>query len=336
MRNSIKRLAIIAISIVLVLAPSVSAKGQQDAAILAPVLEWWQNSQLGQMALDAERALDGFAAQLEGVESMSKTVGFMRDASGKIRDAYAIKSAIETLYHQNRGLYEDCVYAHNWSQQKLLEGNLKPTDALMLSLLTESIYKRAYNNLSEILTLIDSKNSGLTLNERLEKIIADARQAKLEREAINAIIASVEEDIKDQSAGEYYSAYLKTAFGTSKIDSDDSYLKGFYLPTKKEAREIVALQDKASEEDEESQPIINSDNGAKLKEATKEVVESGSSVLNIVTLIIGLLAIIMSLPTLYRVNHGEQQSKDVLYKLIMGTIAIIFIIQVFGRLILSL
>ena len=44
----------------------------------------------------------------------------------------------------------------------------------------------------------------------------------------------------------------------------------------------------------------------------------------------------MSIPALIKIAHGERQSQDALYKLFMGTIAIIFIIQVFGRLIMSL
>ena len=151
-------------------------------------------------------------------------------------------------------------------------------------------------------------------------------QKELENE-----IKDKEEQAKDKAAEDALEEAMATIYGSKP----EELTRFFKMPvTVKSAKEQMKETEQESAQDESS--AVSSDKGDALNSVSNGLFGLRNHVLNFICAIIGLLAIFMSIPALIKIAHGERQSQDALYKLFMGTIAIIFIIQVFGRLIMSL
>lgn len=327
----LKRLFIPILSATVALLISVEpARAQGDAAVLTPLLEWWQQSQMGQMFADAETALNTWASLLDNVENTGQLVDMLKKTTGAIQKYKRVKSQVEAVYYNNKNLYETCVYAYQWAQEKLNKGEITIADATKITLLIDYIYRRATSNFTEIIDLITDDNSGLSAAEGEAKVQEIAEGSKADAEAIEGIIEEQEEMERITAESKHFLAMLQSAYGTAGEND------GIVMPTKQDAKQDLDNIIKEDENASEDKKTFSSDKGKAIEHNIKELRQLDESILNVVCVIIGVLAIIMAIPAYIRVNHGQQQSKDALYKLFMGTVAIIFIIQVFGRLLFTL
>ena len=321
-------------------APSASAQGG-DAAILAPLLEAWKGSQMGEFANQLRMALDQWSTQLEQLENaknMAKTLKSGYEALTALREGAA---TLEMLYDDANALHQRCVYAYNWTQKAVTDGDITIEEAADFTLLLEYIYRNAISNVNNMFRLFTTDSSKLPLTEKLRQLYKAAEDTKADITALDKTIKEKEDDIVATNGG---NAMWQIVYGMYGNDSDFNRAQNSIIEemnkrrTVKDAATDLLQADKEQAESGQTSGGPVSDDGKAIKETASVLRDSktGSSILNIVCFIIGILALIMSIPALIKVTHGERQSQDALYKLIMGTVAIIFIIQVFGRLILKL
>lgn len=307
------------------------AKADGDAFILAPLLEAWQSSQLYQYTQQMQTALNQWATQLESLEKGKEMAKFMRDAYGKLQTGEAYYNAFKTLYFNNKSLLDACLYGYEWLRDSIEEGTVDISTAAQFTALLEYLYRKSWSNANYAYQLFSNDTTGLTLEEKFRQIAKKSKETANDAAAVDGVVKRLQEDALATAQGKLTSTLLALAYGSK------APLPNYYKIDKNSIKPSDARKD-VKNNTQELNDIINSDSGKQLRKV-QSALRGGKfteSILNLVCAIIGILAVIMAIPAYLKVTRGERQSADVLYKLFMGTIAIIAIIQVFGRFFLSL
>lgn len=326
--KKVVRLFFTALFALLLAAPQSRAQG--DAAALLPFLEDFKGSVVYQMIQEAMSAEEYFQQKLKEYDKQTEMTDWIASQFTKAEDVLKIANNVDRIYQNNKTLLSTCIYSYDWMKEELERGNITPYDFVRLSMLLEYVYQASQSNLKDILALLKDTKNGVTNDKKLEEAAKASEVSGVAAKALEAQIDEEKQKIKEKHAGEAFHNYLSALITSSEKYSD------IYIPTKKEVRELLDKNEEESEDEEVVKYEINSDKGTEARALTSKLSSSKESILNLVSFIVGILAIIMAIPAYLKVTKGEQQSKDTLYKLIMGTIAIVVIIQVFGRFFLSL
>ena len=271
------------------------------------------------MAQDAEVALETMQTVTSTYETLNSTSEWLNNVLGKIDEYESTIRLTTDLGASYENLINTCIYGYNWATKALQTGTISPSDFSYFVLILDNAYRKGARTIKETTELI-AAYSGLTKDEKQKKLQEQTKENNATANAINGTINNLEQSALTALTRSKYDEFIESAF--NKVVN-----KQEYNVSKQQARKNIQ---------EESAAV--SDGGQQIKELKDEISSStdkGESILNFVTAIIGLLAIIMSIPAYFKYTKGERQAQDNIYKLIMGTIIIIVIIQAFGRVILS-
>ena len=311
-----------------------ASKAQEEAAALAPIMAEWQSSQMRKFMLQIEAALDQVGISMQSLETAKNTADLIGSGFRTLTAVTEGYEDLEALYYTGKSLTSTCIYAYNWTKKAVTDGTITPQEAAsMLRNIDYIAMRSAYIIENAIQTFFDSSKK-LTWDQKIQAIKKSIQELLNWNKDIEKKIDDIENDKKDKAEQSALKESVQTAYGTISSDS----AKIFKDPiTVKNALENIKKGEAANKSNnEENASTPKSDGGNAVNAVATTIFGTRAAVLNLVCAIIGLLAVIMSIPALLKIAHGERQSQDALYKLFMGTIAAIFIIQVFGRFIISL
>lgn len=307
------------------------SRAQEDAAVLFPIMEAWKDSQMHKFLAQIETALDQVGISMQNLETAQKTSDLIGSAFKTLTAVTQGYDDLETLYYAGKSLTSTCVYTYNWVKQAVTDGLLTPTEAANIMRKVDYIAMRSAYILDNAIQLFFTDRKDLKWDERILAIKKSIQELFNWQKELENEIKDKEEQAKDKAAEDALEEAMATIYGSKP----EELTRFFKMPvTVKSAKEQMKETEQESAQDESS--AVSSDKGDALNSVSNGLFGLRNHVLNFICAIIGLLAIFMSIPALIKIAHGERQSQDALYKLFMGTIAIIFIIQVFGRLIMSL
>lgn len=315
----------------LILAPSPQVKAQGDAAALAPLLETWQGLQMSKFAQQARAMIDELntaMSQLENTKNMYNTV----------EKAYNIASTFTTGGEEIYGVYKECeilykrsIYTYNYVQTMLANGKISLSDASYIMGMVEYFDSFGLKTVKDIRDIIFNKD--LTFEFKLKRI----REALMKLRSASKILAdTVQEVEEEQEAVEEYEAvkhWFKTTYGID-VDKTNSIAKSYEQAKKDVKAAQTQLSGGKSTNTNPDVPVTV--NQKEVKEKGNQINELGIKIMNWITMIVGLLFVIMAVPAYFRRNQGHQQSQDAIMKLFRGTLIIIIVIQVMGRILFSI
>lgn len=282
---------------------------------------------IAQRAMQFGQTIKNSIEQLANLESQLNTAKEMANQFDKAYSVYNAVMAdggiINELYYEAKGLINDVETISSRASQLSANGQMplnQARDAIELCDIAlkdgMGLYDFVRNTLLSDGFRVDAKTRIDLINEQLEKLkklrkqINDNYKAKIKQRQDSVSVVTAENLMA--------SAY-----------SDKSFVmvngQTFKIPT---VDEYLALMEKNDKLDE-------SQKGTSLKEEEEDVYSIGKNhaVRDFLLYVIGILALLMTLPAYLKYNSGERQSLNTIWKLVAGTVVMIGIVFLFDEIV---
>ncbi len=318
------------------------ANAQQDAGILLPILEKWKTLQIGKFADQAKTMLDDLNTTFESLKTAQNTNGIVGKAYKLSTTLFTGMDDIYKVYYEMDNLYKRCRYAYKYIESHLANGDITLSDASYILSTIAYMDTAAQRTISDIISLL--KNEDLTVDFKLKKFKESWNNLKGMGQMVSDQLKETQEKIESDKEYEALSQLALNAYGQSslgdygivssswakKVVEQQTMKKGKTRSSGRSSSGSNSSGDASNGNDDQ-----NGYNYKNIQETATSISSLGTSILNIICVVIFLLFIIMAIPAYIRRNQGHQQSQDAIIKLFRGTVIIIFVIQVMGRLLFT-
>ena len=337
MKRFVKYIIVIVAAVSLTAAP---ARAQGDATILTPLLEAWRETQMGKFTAQAKAMIDELNVELSHFETA-------KNMASNVGKAYNMATAFTTGYEEIYSLYKECemlytksIYTYDYLQRQLSDGNITLSEvSYILGLLDyyNNYGQKILKDISDLFT-----NPDLSFEFKLAKLRENMKRMEGLSNSVDDEIQKKEEAIADQKELASLEGWFKSAYGlnvddVNRIVITDAKAKQDVKKVQEELAKKNGLQANnaaSSGSGQEDAPATVST--GEVNSTATGISKMGTAVLNWVSVAVGLLFILMAVPTYMRKNQGHQQSQDAIMKLFRGTIIIIIAIQIVGRVLFAI
>lgn len=306
-------------------------RAQEEASILAPILEVWQHLQMGEFAKQARTMID----ELNTAQSQLETA---KNAYNTVEKAYKTAKVFTTglddiydIYKECEILYQKSIYTYDFVNKRLTSGKMSLSDASHLMGILEYFDKYGQKVLKEVDKIITDGDitwefklkaiKGLLQKLRAcSSLLSDAVQDEIDKEAADEELAAIKE-------------FVSSAYGVGSADNN----RFSSLSLEEANRMIENIQN--SFRGDKNAPLNGAgpatvDDSAVTK-TSSGISSMGTGILNIVSIAVFFLFVVMSVPAYIRATQGHSQSQDAIMKLFRGMLIIILAIQIVGRILFA-
>ena len=284
--------------------------------------------------------------QISLMEDQLKAANEMADG---LRKAYSVVDALfvgggtlDELYYQTEGLLADAQYINDNISRMTADGTISMRDASTMIRSLEFTTKEALSMYNSVRKLIDDNKNGVNLDirSRIDILNFILDNIKSKRSMMKDEFQAKVEEVQAATAAATLEQMLDASYSDVDVILPDG--STMYVPSAEEIYKRLAKK-KTTGEPEGAQQQEGASTVSEMEKATseaaKEAIETikgsdnGGGALSplgrFLMMAVGILALAFGLPTYLKVTSGERQSRNALWKWIVGTVTMVGLIFLF-------